>query len=83
MSELRKGGGGGGGFPSEASRMLEAALEQMDGIIQGAKYELPHQFDNIAIQVRGPSDQWLLIRDVYPGSWIRSFPSRIQGQKES
>jgi hypothetical protein len=49
MSELRKGGGG--GFPSEASRMLEAALEQMDGIIQGAKYELPHQFDNIAIQV--------------------------------
>jgi hypothetical protein len=55
MSELRKGGGG--GFPSEASRMLEAALEQMDGIIQGAKYELPHQFDNIAIQVRSPADQ--------------------------
>jgi hypothetical protein len=69
MSELRKGGGG-GGFPSEASRMLEAALEQMDGIIQGAKYELPHQFDNIAIQVRGPADQWLRIRDVYSGSWM-------------
>jgi hypothetical protein len=63
--------------------MLEAALEQMDGIIQGAKYELPHQFDNIAIQVRGPTDQWLRIRDVYPGSWIGSFPSRIQGQKDS
>ena len=30
--------------------MLEAALEQMDGIIQGAKYELP-QFDNFNIQV--------------------------------
>lgn len=24
---------------SEASRMLEAALEQMDGIIQGAKFD--------------------------------------------
>ena len=54
MSELRKvGGGGGGGFPSEASRMLEAALEQMDGIIQGAKYELPQQFDTFTIQVGG------------------------------
>ena len=31
--------------------MLEAALEQMDGIIQGAKYELP-QFDNFNIQVK-------------------------------
>ena len=41
---------GGRGAPSEASRMLEAALEQMDGIIQGAKYELP-QFDNFNIQV--------------------------------
>jgi len=40
---------GGRGAPSEASRMLEAALEQMDGIIQGAKYELP-QFDNFNIQ---------------------------------
>lgn len=30
--------------------MLEAALEQMDGIIQGAKYELPQQFDNFTIQ---------------------------------
>jgi predicted Zn-dependent protease with MMP-like domain len=48
MSEMRKGGGG---FPSEASRMLEAALEQMDGIIQGAKYELPQQFDSFTIQV--------------------------------
>ena len=41
----------GAAFPSEASRMLEAALEQMDGIIQGAKYELPHYFDNFSIQV--------------------------------
>ena len=38
-------------FPSEASRMLEAALEQMDGIIQGAKYELPQYFDSFSIQV--------------------------------
>ena len=28
---------------SEASKLLEAALEQMDGIIQGAKYEVPQQ----------------------------------------
>ena len=41
-----------GHFPSEASRMLEAALEQMDGIIQGAKYELPNYFDSFSIQVR-------------------------------
>lgn len=27
---------------SEASKLLEAALEQMDGIIQGAKFEFPH-----------------------------------------
>ena len=39
-------------YTSEASRMLEAALEQMDGIIQGAKYELPNYFDNFSIQVR-------------------------------
>ena len=26
---------------SEASKLLEAALEQMDGIIQGAKFEIP------------------------------------------
>ena len=38
-------------YTSEASRMLEAALEQMDGIIQGAKYELPNYFDNFSIQV--------------------------------
>jgi hypothetical protein len=25
----------------------------------------------------------LRIRDVYPGSWIINFPSRIQGQKDS
>lgn len=43
--------------PSEASRMLEAALEQMDGIIQGAKYEmegakfeLPNYFDTFNIE---------------------------------
>lgn len=30
--------------------MLEAALEQMDGIIQGAKYELPQYFDSFSIQ---------------------------------
>jgi hypothetical protein len=73
MSELRKGGGG--GFPSEASRMLEAALEQMDGIIQGAKYELPHQFDNIAIQVRGPADQWL--RNADPGCLSRILDTKF------
>ena len=44
------GGRAEGGVASEASRMLEAALEQMDGIIQGAKYDLP-QFDNFSIQV--------------------------------
>ena len=38
-------------YTSEASRMLEAALEQMDGIIQGAKYDLPNYFDNFSIQV--------------------------------
>ncbi len=27
---------------SEASKLLEAALEQMDGIIQGAKYDIPN-----------------------------------------
>lgn len=26
---------------SEASKLLEAALEQMDGIIQGAKFDVP------------------------------------------
>ena len=40
----------GRGMPSEASRMLEAALEQMDGIIQGAKFELP-QFENCSLYV--------------------------------
>lgn len=30
-----------GGPTSEASKLLEAALEQMDGIIQGARFELP------------------------------------------
>ncbi len=30
---------------SEASKLLEAALEQMDGIIQGAKYEIPNYAD--------------------------------------
>jgi hypothetical protein len=29
---------------SEASKLLEAALEQMDGIIQGAKFEMPNYF---------------------------------------
>ena len=38
-------------YTSEASRMLEAALEQMDGIIQGAKYDMPSYFDNFSIQV--------------------------------
>ena len=45
-------------YTSEASRMLEAALEQMDGIIQGAKYDLPNYFDNISIQVY--SSQYIL-----------------------
>ena len=31
---------------SEASKLLEAALEQMDGIIQGAKFEMPAFFDD-------------------------------------
>lgn len=31
--------------------MLEQALEQMDGIIQGAKYELPQYFETFSIQV--------------------------------
>ncbi len=87
MSELRKGGGGGGGFPSEASRMLEAALEQMDGIIQGAKYELPHQFDNIAIQVSvlpiSGCGSRIIIPDpgyefFYPGSRIKKIPDPHQ-----
>lgn len=34
--------------------MLEAALEQMDGIIQGAKYELPQYFDSFSIQDPSP-----------------------------
>ena len=34
--------------------MLEQALEQMDGIIQGAKYELPQYFETFSLQV-GPS----------------------------
>ena len=38
-------------YTSEASRMLEQALEQMDGIIQGAKYELPQYFETFSIQV--------------------------------
>ena len=50
MSESNRGNH----FPSEASRMLEAALEQMDGIIQGAKYELPQYFDSFTIQVTHP-----------------------------
>lgn len=50
-------------MPSEASRMLEAALEQMDGIIQGAKYDLP-QFDNFNLQVgrgQGPGGSSVLV----------------------
>ena len=35
-------GSGTGSMHSEASKLLEAALEQMDGIIQGAKYDLPN-----------------------------------------
>ena len=31
---------------SEASKLLEAALEQMDGIIQGAKFEIPAKAAN-------------------------------------
>jgi hypothetical protein len=31
-----------GGPSSEASKLLEAALEQMDGIIQGARFEMPN-----------------------------------------
>ena len=53
----------GAAFPSEASRMLEAALEQMDGIIQGAKYELPHYFDNFSIQVVSVCHRVAISRD--------------------
>ena len=38
-------------YTSEASRMLEQALEQMDGIIRGAKYELPQYFETFSLQV--------------------------------
>ena len=60
----------GAAFPSEASRMLEAALEQMDGIIQGAKYELPHYFDNFSIQV------CLFVTSLW--SYLKSFPPRTR-----
>ena len=60
----------GAAFPSEASRMLEAALEQMDGIIQGAKYELPHYFDNFSIQV------CLLVTSLL--SYLKSSPPRTR-----
>ena len=33
---------------SEASKLLEAALEQMDGIIQGAKFEMPNYFGDVS-----------------------------------
>ena len=62
----------GAAFPSEASRMLEAALEQMDGIIQGAKYELPHYFDNFSIQVH---HLLLIIFEI--------FPSKDSAQQQS
>ena len=35
---------------SEASKLLEAALEQMDGIIQGAKFDMPHQQQQVEHQ---------------------------------
>ena len=40
----------------EASRMLEAALEQMDGIIQGTKYDSP----SVVNQQRGTKDDFNL-----------------------
>lgn len=43
-------------YTSEASRMLEQALEQMDGIIQGAKYELPQYFETFSIQDSPPAN---------------------------
>ena len=49
--EMSEAGRPSNNYTSEASRMLEAALEQMDGIIQGAKYELPNYFDSFSIQV--------------------------------
>ena len=66
----------GAAFPSEASRMLEAALEQMDGIIQGAKYELPHYFDNFSIQVwcQFVTSPWSYLKSSPP----RTRPSRVK-----
>ena len=58
----------GSGMTSEASRMLEAALEQMDGIIQGARYELP-QFDNFSIQVNKLSTRGVYFRKKSSPTW--------------
>ena len=63
MGRMYTADGGRGSTASEASRMLEAALEQMDGIIQGAKYDLP-QFDNFSIQVRLKKGENFLIQNI-------------------
>ena len=71
----------GAAFPSEASRMLEAALEQMDGIIQGAKYELPHYFDNFSIQVSvslSPSHKTLRTKDPPQQSEVGDAVKRLR-----
>ena len=64
MGRMYTADGGRGSTASEASRMLEAALEQMDGIIQGAKYDLP-QFDNFSIQVRLKKGTHFLIQNAF------------------
>lgn len=37
---------------SEASKLLEAALEQMDGIIQGAKFDIPQPRSKVSEALR-------------------------------
>ena len=78
---MNEDGSRGSGMTSEASRMLEAALEQMDGIIQGARYDLP-QFDNFSIQVNKPSNRGVYFRNKsfplpYPVPFPQNYLSRI------
>ena len=54
-------------YTSEASRMLEQALEQMDGIIQGAKYELPQYFETFSIQPNPQGGEGQALGGIYDG----------------
>jgi len=56
---------------SEASKLLEAALEQMDGIIQGAKFEMPAYFDDANGNARGVGNG----KDVSPAAVAVTAPS--------